>query len=162
FVQREPWLERDLVMIDILKSVGIEKGKPFAPDAKSRKILEDAIHEAHAWLEWQYETMLSTPYFQGTHWGLPAPEGLIKLTPTAFVGRDTYPFSDRGFLYSYIFFSPKRLGTGQFYLVSINDKDGRSYQGDNPYRLHVPPNAPVALYWSVTVYDRATHALIRD
>ena len=32
FVQREPWLERDKVMIDQLKSVGIEKGKPFNPD----------------------------------------------------------------------------------------------------------------------------------
>src|SRR5262249_6235946 len=60
------------------------------------------------------------------------------------------------------FFSPKRLGTGQFYLVSINDKNGRSYEGSDTYHLHVPPNAPVALYWSVTVYDRATHALLRD
>jgi len=25
----------------------------------------------------------------------------------------------------------------------------------------VPPNAPVKLYWSATVYDRASHALIR-
>jgi hypothetical protein len=26
----------------------------------------------------------------------------------------------------------------------------------------VPANAPVKLYWSVTVYDRNTHALIRE
>src|SRR5262245_48710022 len=32
-VQNEPWLDRDRAMIDQLKSVGIEKGKPFAPDA---------------------------------------------------------------------------------------------------------------------------------
>ena len=30
------------------------------------------------------------------------------------------------------------------------------------YRLTVPANAPVKQYWSATVYDRATHALIRD
>ena len=30
------------------------------------------------------------------------------------------------------------------------------------YRLKVPANAPVKLYWSVSVYDLATHALIRD
>jgi hypothetical protein len=29
------------------------------------------------------------------------------------------------------------------------------------YRLHVPPNAPVQQYWSVTAYDRETHALIK-
>jgi hypothetical protein len=26
----------------------------------------------------------------------------------------------------------------------------------------VPPNPPVEQYWSATVYDRATHALVRD
>ena len=36
------------------------------------------------------------------------------------------------------------------------------FDGGKTYRLHVPPNAPVKLYWSATVYDRATHALIRD
>jgi hypothetical protein len=28
--------------------------------------------------------------------------------------------------------------------------------------LHVPPNAPVGQYWSVTTYDRETHDLIRN
>ena len=31
-VQTEPWLERDKAMIDMLKTIGIEKGKPFDPD----------------------------------------------------------------------------------------------------------------------------------
>ena len=31
FVQQEPWLTRDKAMIDPLKSLGIEKGKPFNP-----------------------------------------------------------------------------------------------------------------------------------
>jgi hypothetical protein len=30
------------------------------------------------------------------------------------------------------------------------------------YRLTVPKNAPVKQYWSATVYDRATHAPIRN
>jgi len=34
--------------------------------------------------------------------------------------------------------------------------------GGRTYRLTVPANAPVKLYWSATVYDRATHALIRE
>jgi hypothetical protein len=32
FVQQEPWLTRDKAMIDQLKSIGIERGKPFNPD----------------------------------------------------------------------------------------------------------------------------------
>jgi len=54
-VQVEPWLERDKVMIDQLKSIGIEKGKPFNPDLKAKDILNDAAREAHAWLVARYE-----------------------------------------------------------------------------------------------------------
>ncbi len=28
--------------------------------------------------------------------------------------------------------------------------------------MHVPPNAPVEQYWSLTAYDRQTHALIKN
>ena len=38
----------------------------------------------------------------------------------------------------------------------------RAFDGGKTYRLTVPANAPVKQYWSATVYDRATHALIRD
>jgi hypothetical protein len=63
FVQREPWIERDRAMIGMLKAIGIEKGKPFAPDPKTRAILEDAIAEAHGWLDARYEAGFATPYF---------------------------------------------------------------------------------------------------
>jgi hypothetical protein len=39
-VQMEPWLARDKMMIDMLKSIGIEKGKPFNPDAQTQEILK--------------------------------------------------------------------------------------------------------------------------
>ncbi|MBO0143329.1 DUF1254 domain-containing protein [Agrobacterium sp. Ap1] len=54
------------------------------------------------------------------------------------------------------------MGTGQFYLVTIRDSDGNLLNGGATYKLTVPADAPVSLYWSGTVYDRATHALIRD
>ena len=46
--------------------------------------------------------------------------------------------------------------------MTLKDKDGFPFNGKKTYRLAVPPNAPVKLYWSATAYDRATHALIRD
>ncbi|HEX4609207.1 MAG TPA: DUF1254 domain-containing protein, partial [Urbifossiella sp.] len=46
FVQAEPWLTRDKAMIDVLKTIGIEKGKPFTPDEKARRVLADAVREA--------------------------------------------------------------------------------------------------------------------
>src|SRR4029077_7037710 len=59
-VQAEPWLTRDKAMIDQLKSIGIEKGKPFEPDPKTRDILNDAASEAHAWLVTKYEAFFSS------------------------------------------------------------------------------------------------------
>ena len=46
--------------------------------------------------------------------------------------------------------------------MTIRDKSGNRLSGRNTYRLNVPENAPVKQYWSATLYDRATHALIRD
>lgn len=46
--------------------------------------------------------------------------------------------------------------------MEAKDKDGHDLDGGRSYRLHVPANAPVQQYWSATVYDRETHALIRD
>src|SRR5262245_19440941 len=69
---------------------------------------------------------------------------------------------ERGMVYSYAFIGLKRLGAGQFYLISIRDKDGDSFDGAKTYRLNVPPNVPVDQYWSVTAYDRETHALIKN
>ena len=46
--------------------------------------------------------------------------------------------------------------------MTTRDREGRPLDGGAAYRLHVPANAPVRLYWSATAYDRETHALIRD
>ena len=52
-VQNEPWLSRDRAMIDPLRSLGIEKGKSFNPDANTKATLDSAAREAQAWLEVQ-------------------------------------------------------------------------------------------------------------
>ncbi len=50
-VQSEPWLHRDRVMIDQLKSIGIEKDKPFAPNAPTKQALAAGIREAQMLLD---------------------------------------------------------------------------------------------------------------
>jgi hypothetical protein len=160
-VQREPWLTRDKAMIDPLRTVGIEKGKPFEPGAKTRAVLDDAAKEAHAWLDLKYEALF-TPYYEGRRWALPMPPELIAGLQTQFSNPDSYPVDDRGAVYTMAFFSPRRSGAGSFYLMAIQDEAGRALDGHHTYRLRVPANAPVRQYWSATVYDRATHGLIRN
>jgi hypothetical protein len=160
-VQSEPWLDRDRVMIDQLKSLGIEKGKPFAPTAATRETLDAAAREAHMCLAARYDAGLP-PFFDGTHWTFPAPQQLIKDVQAGLTDLNSYPVDERGLAYHYAYIGIKRLGAGQFYMISIKDKDGDTYDGGKTYRLTVPPHAPVEQYWSVTAYDRETHALIKN
>ncbi len=160
-VQSEPWFDRDRVMIDPLKSLGIEKGKPFAPDATTKQPLDSGIHDAQKFLEAKYDAGMP-PFFEGTHWTYPAPPELIQAAAADFAEPNSYPVDARGLAYSYAYIGIKRLGAGQFYLISIKDKDGEGYDGGKNYRLTVPSNAPVEQYWSVTAYDRQTHALIKN
>jgi hypothetical protein len=161
FVQQEPWLTRDKAMIDQLKSIGIEKGKPFVPDEPTQRLLNAAAAQAHAWLDLKYETMYA-PYYEGRRWVFPISPEAIQGLQTQFANPDSYPVDGRGVTYTMAFFSTKHSGIGQYYLMTIKDKDGQSFAGANTYRLTVPANVPVKQYWSATVYDRATHALVRD
>src|SRR6185295_13818132 len=162
-VQAEPWLERDKAMIDPLRSIGIEKGKPFAPDSKTQEVLKDAAREAQGWLVARYEeSLLASPYYEGGHWARPGSRELFEGQAAFFAKPDVYPTDVRGVTFSYAYFTPKHAGAGSSYLLAVADKDGRLLDGGASYRLTVPANAPVRQYWSATVSDRATHAPIRN
>ena len=163
-VQHEPWLERDRVMIDTLRSLGIEKGKKFAPDAKMTDLLNASAKKACGYLEGKYHELVTKgPFAKGSRWSFPERMGLVfKAGQNQFAEPNFYPVEDRGLLLSFIFFLPKRLGEGQFYLMAIQDKEGKTLDGNQTYRLNVPANAPIRQYWSATLYDRDTHALIRN
>ena len=160
-VQGEPWLERDRAMIDQLRTIGIEKGKTFAPDKATTAILNSAIKEAKTLLETRYDAGFP-PFFPDSRWMLPTLQEAMDGQGTTYADPDRYAIDARALLYTYGYISIKRPGTAQFYLVSIRDKDGDGYDGAKTYRMTVPPNVPVEQYWSVTAYDRETHALIKN
>ena len=160
-VQAEPWLDRDRAMIDMLATLGIRKGKPYEPSAETRQALAAGAREAQQYLAARYDAGMPL-FYEGTHWMLPAHPDLVRAAQAGFNAPDEYPVDVRGTTYTYGYIGIKRLGAGQFYSIAIKDKDGRELDGGKTYRLHVPPNVPVEQYWSVTAYDRETHALIRN
>jgi hypothetical protein len=163
-VQYEPFMERDRAMIDKLRMIGIEKGKPFAPDTARTQLLNEAATQAHAYLDGKYKEVIRGGAFaKGSNWSFPESIGLVfKASQDQFKDPNVYPVDARGLLFSFIFFTPKRMGEGQFYLMALEDKQGQALDGAKTYRLNVPANAPVRQYWSATLYDRHTHALIRE
>jgi hypothetical protein len=160
-VQAEPWLDRDRVMIDQLKSIGIEKGQPYNPDVAIQSTLKQAATDAHDWLDAKYETLF-TPYFDHAHWAIPAAPDAVQGQSDFYANLNTYAVDARAVTYSIGFIGIKHLGGGQFYLITSKDRDSQPLSGANTYRLHIPANAPVKQYLSATAYDRATHALIRN
>jgi hypothetical protein len=160
-VQHEPWLDRDKAMIDVLRTIGIEKGKAFRPEADTRALLGAAALEAHESLDARFEASLK-PFYESARWCVPLPEELGETAPTGYEKTDAYSIDARGVAVSYSFSTVKNPGAGQAYLLTIADADGNPFDGSNAYRLLVPPDAPVRQYWSAVAYDRVTHALMRN
>lgn len=160
-VQREPWLDRDRVMIDQLRTLGIEKGKPFQPSSQTQAALDAAAKEAHKLLSAQYDAGFPV-INDGISWFPAARADVIKAVQSGYADPDEYPVDGRGITYTLGFTGIKRIGTAQYYLMTSKAKDGEPFDGAAAYKLTVPADAPVKQYWSVTVYDRETHALVKN
>ena len=160
-VQDEPWLRRDMAMIDVLRSIGIEKGKPFAPDAKATEALNAAAAEAREYISQMYDAGFP-PFFPNSRWAVPAMPELVKAGASSYAETDLYPLDARALSYSIGYIGIKHLGTAQFYLLTGKTGEGQPLEGAKTYRLHVPTAVPTRQYWSATVYDRETHALVKN
>jgi hypothetical protein len=159
-VQQESFLERDRAMIDALKTIGIERGKAFEPNEKMKEIFNAAIKEAKEWLVFNYDNI--KPFYEGSKWFFPAGAEYVKSIQNSFQIRESYPIDNRGVCYMIAFFSAMHLGESQYYLMTTKDNKGNFLNGNSSYKVTVPANVPVKQYWSITVYNRETHAFIRD
>ncbi len=91
-IHHEPWLERDRAMIDTLRTLGIEKEKKFAPDAKMVQALNDAAKQAHHYLEGKYHELVTNgPFAPGSRG--PSPCGLHRSSKRPKKGSRTPTFT---------------------------------------------------------------------
>ena len=77
-VNEEPVRARDKVMMGMLTSIGIERGKPFQPDAKLQKALDSALVDARRIMQHYFETpgRALTPWWPGSQWTAFSPKTL--------------------------------------------------------------------------------------
>jgi len=159
-VQAEPVQEKDKQMMNLLKFIGIEKGKPFRPDAKAARILALAAREARDWSDARALSVLQ-PYFPGKQWLTPGEPVALK-TGFTFETAEYFGTDARASTYRVAFAAPKKMGAGSFYLFGYFDKAGQFLQGAKSYHLAVPPNVPIRQFWAVDVYDATTCGFIRE
>jgi hypothetical protein len=160
---REPVEARDVFFHAMLKPLGLEKGRAFKPDARQTRILSDAalVGEAMAKANTADRRFKDVKYRKDAHWDFALQ--LDADNPSAF-----WNLLDERASWFYEAVSaapsmaPKRPGPSSAYLGAYRDSQGNWLDGATSYRLRVPPNPPVKLFWSVTVYDVDTRSLIQN
>jgi len=165
-VQEEPTSAMDPETLGAFASIGIEKGKPFAPDARMKKILTDAAAVGNAtaraiiFNDRDKEAYL----YPNSAWNNPVVgfEGadymLVKNGARLLDSRTYY------FYYATIHTPAmimKMVGAGSQYVMAFKGADGQMLDGSQTYKLHLPPNVPVKNFWSLVVYDKQTRSMLQ-
>jgi hypothetical protein len=162
-VQDEPTDEIDATTLGFWNSIGIAKGKPFAPDDRMKTILTEAaaVGDATAraiMFRWRGPDGYWYPDDPKSHWRL------------GFVGG--YTFSDErarllngysGFFFYATGVTPamdtRIVGEGSQYMAMFVDSNGDALDGGKTYKLHLPKDIPAKNFWSVIVYDNQTRSM---
>ncbi|MFN9373907.1 MAG: DUF1254 domain-containing protein [Planctomycetaceae bacterium] len=161
-INEEPVHERDRMIMGMLQPLGIEKGKPFQPTPRQKQILEEAaqVGEVMARTIAYQKRFEGATVWPGKHW-----EISLFLKETSQEAPHHTQFDERtSWFYEAVGVSVgmmgRTVGFGQLYLETAKDQDGNWLNGSHNYHLRVPKDAPVAQFWSVTVYDNETRCFV--
>ena len=163
-VDEEPIVPSFLPMYGLLAELGIEKGKPFAPDARMTDILDRA---AKAGRDQMLVSAFDSARADRINWPDRKWEW-VGLTPGSAqfetpAGMDLEA-RDRWFAQA-IVTSPamfrRTAGAGSLYWMSTRDNSGAFLDGGKNYKLTLPQPVPGKLFWSVTVYDNQTRSQVQ-
>lgn len=156
YVQTEPMADRDRFFYAWLRDLGIEKGKPFNPNAYQKEMLLEgvktgmAMAQATAFNKTKAK-FASSLYGNDSGWE----DAMAGMDPK--IDLETYSmFNERtSYTYEAVTTSAGMVsrvpGKGSAYIGAYYDADGNALMGENNYSLHIEPNPPAALFWSITM-----------
>ncbi len=161
-VQNEPadWVDPDTV--GLFASIGIRKGQPFAPDARMKGILTDAVAVGNAIARSNLyasrdprtriytDRQWFTPFVGGSFQFLDGSERLLD-------ARIMFFYYATGITPA---MSEAKPGTGSAYAGTFRDSAGNYLDGSRTYKVTLPGPIPAKNFWSFTVYDNQTRSLL--
>jgi hypothetical protein len=163
-VQYEPNEALNPETLGLLAAIGIEKGKKFAPDARMKKILTEAVAVANATaraLTFR-PRMDGVYYFPDRQWFTSFPGGSYEFLTQPGVrnldGRVLFHYYATGITPA---MAMKMVGIGSQYAAATTDSEGRPLDGSKTYKIHLPPNIPAKNFWSFVVYDNQTRSMLQ-
>jgi hypothetical protein len=154
--------------LGMLASIGIIQGQPFAPDARTREILDRAAKTAYKMSRVVgFEEVLnegSLKVYPDRRWinpldnvTPPGPRKTLDLSWKNVAGGHLDLDARIWFFTNYYSVSPGMLskipGKGAAYMIAFTDGEGQPLTGGRDYRLNLPVNIPAANFWSVTLYE---------
>jgi len=157
--------ERDRFFMAWLKSLGIEKGKPFNPTERQKKILIDGAKQGELMARTLvYDERMDGVLRQnnwrmilGGEWG----DGIKFSQRMKYY--DTFDPRAR-YTFEAVMTSPAmtipRPGISQAYIGKFEDEDGGRLFGENNYVIRINKDVPASLFWSIVIYDADTRCLI--
>lgn len=154
--QEEPVREADKGVMAMLEPLGVAKGAKFAPDDRQRRILEEGAALGELFVRnIQVNPRYAMPYWQDTSWYKSFDFDIEQETDTILQldQRATWFYEAVTSTQGMVHPTP---GAGQVYMTSKRDSDGHLLRADRTYRLHIPPEVPVAQFWSLTLYSEDT------
>ena len=162
-VQEEPTNEIDPTTLGFWASIGIQKGKPFAPDERMKKILTEAAAAGAASARAMAFRFRGREgyYYDNAHWRLPFVGGYRFEWQPGVANLDAAAF----FFYIATGVTPamdtKIVGEGSIYPWTAVDANNNPLDGGKNYKLRLPPNVPAKDFWSVIVYSAQTRSMVQ-
>ncbi|MGO4004383.1 DUF1254 domain-containing protein [Pseudomonas fluorescens] len=160
-ISTEPARPQDKVMLGMLRSLGIEKGKPFAPDEVTKKAMRQAAIDAWFYLQHWFDNMPKDKfYWPDRHYAsLLMTDGNKRFS---FEYADSIDLIGRAAEYFWCTYMPKELSDSPAtqYLMAMADKNGKPLEAGQNYKIDVPAKMPVKQFWALTVYNRDTMSFI--
>src|SRR5262249_18096769 len=143
-IQPEPIDARDKVILGMLVPLGIEKGKPFNPTERQKKILTDAaqVGELMARANAYEKRFANATVWPGKKWEY---ANMVELSQdnnysTQVDERGSWFYEAIG---NTVGMQGRTLDFGQVYLETSKDKDGNWLDGGKTYPIGVPATPPV-------------------
>ena len=146
----------------LLASIGIEFGKPFAPDDETKPLLEKAARLGAALLRtnmWEY-TGDQKYIFEDRKWWNPFVGGVYTFDPNGYLDYDAQAFFAAYATGVTPAMATKKAGVGSQYLCTHTDASGSPLDGSKTYKLTIPADIPAKDFWSFTVYDSANRSMM--